>query len=117
VRFIEPMLASLVDSPPEGDQWLHELKYDGYRTELTFDGHDWCGYARRGVWNAGFHDWYKSYAPSALSYKLSRVTRGALRIAIDVTLAPPPPEQRLGSKIVKYRFPRRVGKLRSAPEH
>lgn len=27
----EPQLASLVKSPPEGDDWLHEIKYDGYR--------------------------------------------------------------------------------------
>lgn len=29
--FITPQLASLVDKPPEGDQWLHEIKFDGYR--------------------------------------------------------------------------------------
>ena len=29
--FIEPQLALLVDRPPPGDGWLHELKYDGYR--------------------------------------------------------------------------------------
>lgn len=29
-RFV-PQLAMLVRSPPDGDQWLHELKYDGYR--------------------------------------------------------------------------------------
>lgn len=27
----EPMLAKLVSDPPEGDDWLHELKIDGYR--------------------------------------------------------------------------------------
>lgn len=26
-----PQLATLVSEPPEGDQWLHEIKYDGYR--------------------------------------------------------------------------------------
>src|SRR5207244_5587536 len=26
-----PALASLVDAPPDGDEWLHEIKYDGYR--------------------------------------------------------------------------------------
>jgi bifunctional non-homologous end joining protein LigD len=26
-----PQLAKLVDVPPEGDDWLHELKWDGYR--------------------------------------------------------------------------------------
>ena len=26
-----PQLARLVKAPPEGDEWLHEMKYDGYR--------------------------------------------------------------------------------------
>jgi bifunctional non-homologous end joining protein LigD len=28
---VEPQLATLVDSAPEGDKWLHETKFDGYR--------------------------------------------------------------------------------------
>jgi bifunctional non-homologous end joining protein LigD len=30
-EFIAPQLATLVDKPPEGAQWLHEIKFDGYR--------------------------------------------------------------------------------------
>jgi bifunctional non-homologous end joining protein LigD len=33
--FIFPQLATLVDKPPKGAQWLHEIKFDGYRI-LTF---------------------------------------------------------------------------------
>lgn len=29
--FVSPQLATLVERPPEGRQWRHELKYDGYR--------------------------------------------------------------------------------------
>ncbi len=29
--FIKPALATLVTIPPLGDQWLHEIKFDGYR--------------------------------------------------------------------------------------
>jgi bifunctional non-homologous end joining protein LigD len=29
--FVEPQLATLVDGPPSGHEWLHEIKYDGYR--------------------------------------------------------------------------------------
>ena len=28
---VKPQLATLVDAAPVGDQWLHELKFDGYR--------------------------------------------------------------------------------------
>jgi bifunctional non-homologous end joining protein LigD len=30
-EFVSPQLATLVDKPPAGDDWLHELKFDGYR--------------------------------------------------------------------------------------
>jgi bifunctional non-homologous end joining protein LigD len=26
-------LTELVDAAPEGDQWLHEIKFDGYRMQ------------------------------------------------------------------------------------
>jgi ATP-dependent DNA ligase len=29
--FIAPALATLVDTPPKGERWVHEIKYDGYR--------------------------------------------------------------------------------------
>jgi DNA ligase D-like protein (predicted ligase) len=51
LRFIVPQLASSVALPPEGDQWIHEIKYDGYRCQvllepdrirvLTRNGYDW----------------------------------------------------------------------------
>jgi bifunctional non-homologous end joining protein LigD len=30
-RSVEPELATLVAAPPEGDDWIHEIKFDGYR--------------------------------------------------------------------------------------
>ena len=30
-RYPEVQLATLVDHPPEGEEWLHEIKFDGYR--------------------------------------------------------------------------------------
>jgi bifunctional non-homologous end joining protein LigD len=38
VRFIQPMTATLVQALPEGDQWLYEVKLDGYRALLIKDG-------------------------------------------------------------------------------
>ena len=36
----KPQLATLVKTPPDGDDWLHEIKYDGYRVgcAITPDG-------------------------------------------------------------------------------
>ncbi len=36
--FIEPCLALLVEKPPEGDGWLHEIKFDGYRLMAPIEG-------------------------------------------------------------------------------
>lgn len=49
--FVPPCLATLTDAPPQGDDWVHEIKFDGYRLEarisdgevklLTRTGLDW----------------------------------------------------------------------------
>jgi bifunctional non-homologous end joining protein LigD len=33
-NFVEPQLAKLVDHPPEGSGWAHEVKLDGYRAQV-----------------------------------------------------------------------------------
>lgn len=38
VDFAPPELATLVGSAPQGDQWIHELKFDGYRLIARVDG-------------------------------------------------------------------------------
>ena len=35
--FVKPMLAKLVDQPPDGKDWLFEIKYDGYRALIAAD--------------------------------------------------------------------------------
>jgi bifunctional non-homologous end joining protein LigD len=49
--FVPPQLATLVERPPDGPEWLHEIKFDGYRLLcridrgrvqlLTRTGQDW----------------------------------------------------------------------------
>jgi bifunctional non-homologous end joining protein LigD len=34
-EYVEPLLAT-EGSPPKGDRWVHEIKYDGYRFQLYF---------------------------------------------------------------------------------
>src|SRR5688500_1263209 len=36
--FVEPMQAAIVTSLPEGDRWLYEVKFDGYRAIAIKDG-------------------------------------------------------------------------------
>ena len=36
-QFIEPQLCKLVAQPPSGDEWGHEIKFDGYRLQLRVD--------------------------------------------------------------------------------
>jgi bifunctional non-homologous end joining protein LigD len=36
--FLEPSLAQLADKPPTGPNWVHEIKYDGYRIQARLDG-------------------------------------------------------------------------------
>jgi bifunctional non-homologous end joining protein LigD len=49
--FIEPQLATLVDEAPEGDEWVHELKLDGYRMQMQLERGKVRAFTRRG------HDW------------------------------------------------------------
>jgi bifunctional non-homologous end joining protein LigD len=48
LKFIEPMLAQLVDGPPEGGTWLHETKFDGYRVQAHIRDGDVIIYTRSG---------------------------------------------------------------------
>ncbi|MER9376027.1 DNA ligase [Mesorhizobium sp. M0491] len=57
LKFIKPLEPLLVLEPPLSDDWLHEIKYDGFRTQLI---RDWAG-VRAFTRNA--HDWSKRYWP------------------------------------------------------
>jgi len=35
--WVKPQLCKLVDEPPDGSEWLHEIKYDGYRMHARLD--------------------------------------------------------------------------------
>jgi ATP-dependent DNA ligase len=36
-QWVRPQPTQLVDAAPEGDQWFHEIKYDGYRMHARLD--------------------------------------------------------------------------------
>jgi bifunctional non-homologous end joining protein LigD len=53
----DPQLAQLVKSAPNGDEWLHELKYDGYRIGCRIDNGTATLISRKGNdWTASFPD-------------------------------------------------------------
>jgi len=66
LRFIEPQLASPVDQPPEGTHWIHEIKHDGYRSQVLIERRQVRVFSRNG------HDWsdrYPSIVRAALSLR------------------------------------------------
>jgi bifunctional non-homologous end joining protein LigD len=48
-KFVSPHLATLVDTAPEGDNWLHEIKYDGYRILAAVAGGKAAVRTRKGI--------------------------------------------------------------------
>ena len=48
-------LATLVDAPPEGDEWLHEQKFDGYRMLAAIED----GEIR--LWSRRFKEWTREF--------------------------------------------------------
>jgi len=55
--FVAPQLATLVTEAPVGDRWLHEIKFDGYRTEARIENGKVQMLTRTGL------DWTKKFAP------------------------------------------------------
>ena len=55
LRFIEPQLPTLTEQPPDGADWIHEVKHDGYRTLLLVEGATARAYTRNGF------DWSDRY--------------------------------------------------------
>ncbi len=56
---LSPTLCSIVESPPKGDDWIHEVKYDGYRLACRLEDGDVRIYTRSGK------DWTDRFADAA----------------------------------------------------
>ena len=55
LRFIPFEIPTAVREPPVGDEWIHEVKFDGYRTQLVIDNGKVNAFSRRGF------DWTDRY--------------------------------------------------------
>ncbi len=54
-RFVPPQLCKLVDRPPSGGGWGHEVKFDGYRLQLRVEDGKARALTRKGLdWTARF---------------------------------------------------------------
>ena len=66
-EFVPPQLATLVDKPPAGDEWFHELKFDGYRLL----GHLQNGRVR--FWTRNQNDWTAKFPALGKALKALRL--------------------------------------------
>jgi ATP-dependent DNA ligase len=46
--FVEPTLAASIERVPQGERWIHEVKFDGYRVQLHIGNENVRVFARRG---------------------------------------------------------------------
>ena len=60
-RFRKPQLATLVDAVPAGNDWMHEIKFDGYRALIGAAGDEVRVWTRNGL------DWTDKFGPLAAS--------------------------------------------------
>jgi DNA ligase D len=60
---VAPQLAGVADAAPQGEGWLHEIKYDGYRTIVRIAD----GEAR--LFTRNKHDWTHRYRALADAFK------------------------------------------------
>jgi bifunctional non-homologous end joining protein LigD len=70
--FVPPQLAVLASSPPTGDDWLHEIKYDGYRAIAAVGGGRCRIYTRSG------QDWTDKFATIAAPLRTLKVASALL---------------------------------------
>lgn len=57
--FVEPQLCTVVERPPAGEGWCHEIKFDGYRVQLRVEGGEVTLKTRKGL------DWTDKFASIA----------------------------------------------------
>jgi bifunctional non-homologous end joining protein LigD len=81
--FIEPQLATATDKPPTGSDWVHEIKFDGYRMQLRVEAGRATLKTRKGL------DWSDRFPEiTAAGAKLTDGLIDGEVVALDSTGAP-----------------------------
>jgi bifunctional non-homologous end joining protein LigD len=71
-EFVPSQLATLVDEPPSGDQWFHELKFDGYRLQCHLAG------SQVRLWTRNENDWTAKFPSVVKAVKTLRLKSAIL---------------------------------------
>lgn len=79
LKFIRPMEPERFDNPPEGGEWSHEIKFDGYRTQLIKDADGIRVYTSSGI------DWTAKYWPLAAEAKALKAASFIIDAEVIVT--------------------------------
>jgi bifunctional non-homologous end joining protein LigD len=69
-QFVPPQLSQLVEKPPSGPQWLHEIKLDGFRMAARVDNGCVQLLTRTGL------DWTAKYPSAAAALATARAAAG-----------------------------------------
>lgn len=78
--FIEPMLATLVEDVPDGEEWLFEVKFDGYRALVAAAGDEVQVSTRNGL---DWTDRFAGIAEAARKLKLDGCLLDGEIVALD----------------------------------
>lgn len=70
--FVSPQLATLVKEPPPGEEWLHELKFDGYRMVYHLNR------GKAHFWSRNGKDWTEKFPNLAKALKSLPINTGIL---------------------------------------
>ncbi|MFA5948777.1 MAG: DNA ligase D [Hyphomicrobium sp.] len=78
--FVTPQLATLASEPPQGEEWLHEIKYDGYRALAAVAGGSVRIFTRSGL---DWTDKFPSIAEALSTLGLKRALLDGEIVVLD----------------------------------
>jgi bifunctional non-homologous end joining protein LigD len=78
--FRSVQLAQLVDAVPDGNRWLHEMKYDGYRVEVAVGNGEARAYTRSGL---DWSDRFAAICKEALKLKVGSALIDGEAVVLD----------------------------------
>lgn len=79
--FIEPALATSIGNVPNGERWIHEIKFDGYRIQVHLANEAIKVFTRRG------NDWdqpFKDDRRRLLAYKRRKLTLTSVLVTCTI---------------------------------